>query len=388
MKSHPDGISESDSGVIKPIATWRAEKLTTCWSLVVADMILLQCLLSAMVRWPDSAGVPAIRETGAAVLPDSEAVAAIRETGFAVLPTAAVPRAVVDAARAAVGDRLSELLVAVDDAGCDVVEQQYSFSEICHRKRLRWDLRMPGSCGAWSALAAHVEAQALPRLAALARDGAQPRVLMSGAVVSRAGAGPQSFHADGDAPLVNVFVPLVDIAPETDGTQFWPGSHRDERRGDAAARVDADLSLASDADATAAMVSPGCAAGGLLCFDYRVVHRGLANRARERAVAYFVVALDAAAADRHNFPDVSVRDAPRDAVYPFWDDAVGRVWSVARDRRDGAFRQLASARRLDEAGVKALVRRYCEARGLDWASLQNQESAAKALKRDVAQEFT
>ena len=76
-------------------------------------MILLQCLLSAMVRWPDSAGVPAIRETGAAVLPDSEAVAAIRETGFAVLPTAAVPRAVVDAARAAVGDRLSELLVAV-----------------------------------------------------------------------------------------------------------------------------------------------------------------------------------------------------------------------------------------------------------------------------------
>ena len=38
---------------------------TACSSFVVADMILLQCLLSATVRWPESAGVPAIREMGA-----------------------------------------------------------------------------------------------------------------------------------------------------------------------------------------------------------------------------------------------------------------------------------------------------------------------------------
>ena len=42
------------------------ENLTTaCSSFVVADTILLQCLLSATVRWPESAGVPAIREMGA-----------------------------------------------------------------------------------------------------------------------------------------------------------------------------------------------------------------------------------------------------------------------------------------------------------------------------------
>ena len=79
---------------------------------------------------------------------DPDAVHAIREQGFAVLPTAGAPSAVVDAARDAVHTRLSELLAAVDDAGCDIVEQQYSFNEICHRKRLRWDMRMPADCEA------------------------------------------------------------------------------------------------------------------------------------------------------------------------------------------------------------------------------------------------
>ena len=75
-----------------------------------------------------------------------------------------------------------------------MVEQQYSFAEICHRKRLRWDLRMPERSQAWAALRAQVEEQALPQLAALAPADGQPRILMSGAVVSRPGAGCQSFH--------------------------------------------------------------------------------------------------------------------------------------------------------------------------------------------------
>ena len=56
-----------------------------------------------------------------------------------------------------------------------------------------------------------------------------------------------------------------------------------------------------------------------------------------------------------------------------------------RAQRDGRFRQLAHARGLDDeastADVKALVRKYCEASGLDWSSLQVQESAARALIR-------
>ena len=55
-----------------------------------------------------------------------------------------------------------------------MVEQQYSFAEICHRKRLRWDLRMPEGSQAWAALRAQVEEQALPQLAALAPADGQP----------------------------------------------------------------------------------------------------------------------------------------------------------------------------------------------------------------------
>ena len=260
-----------------------------------------------------------------------------------------------------------------------MVEQQYSFAEICHRKRLRWDLRMPECSTAWAALRAQVEEQALPQLAALAPGGgATPRILMSGAVVSRPGAGCQFFHIDGTGRLVNVFVPLVDVAPDCDGTQFWPGSHLDPAAPDAAPELE------GDAAAMAAMVSPGCPAGGFLCFDYRCVHRGLGQALRERAVAYFVVALEPDVEDSHNFPQLSVHDAPAELTetMPFWDDAVGRVTSVLRTRRDASFRRLAQARQLDAAAAKQLVRGYCATCGLEWGSLQAQESAARALLLD------
>ena len=238
---------------------------------------------------------------------------------------------------------------------------------------------MPECSTAWAALRAQVEEQALPQLAALTPGGgATPRILMSGAVVSRPGAGCQSFHIDGTGRLVNVFVPLVDVAPDCDGTQFWPGSHLDPAAPDAAPELE------GDAAAMAAMVSPGCPAGGFLCFDYRCVHRGLGQALRERAVAYFVVALEPDVEDSHNFPQLSVHDAPAELTetMPFWDDAVGRVTSVLRTRRDASFRRLAQARQLDAAAAKQLVRGYCATCGLEWGSLQAQESAARALLLD------
>ena len=52
-----------------------------------------------------------------------------------------------------------------------------------------------------------------------------------------------------------------------------------------------------------------------------------------------------------------------------------------RAQRDGRFRQLAHARGLDDeastADVKALVREYCEASGLDWSSLQGEGKTKK-----------
>ena len=79
-------------------------------------------------------------------------------------------------------------------------------------------------------------------------------------------------------------MPLVDVEPEADGTQYWPKSHLDPRAPDLA------LELKEGDAAMEEMVSPGCAAGGLICFDYTCVHRGRANGDRERPVAYIVVA--------------------------------------------------------------------------------------------------
>ena len=82
--------------------------------------------------------------------------------------------------------------------------------------------------------------------------------------------------------------------------------------------------LAWDGARMAEMAAPGCAAGGVLAFDYRVIHRGLPNAGRDRPVAYLVVAPedDAGLEDALNFPDLRVADArPADvAAFPRWDE--------------------------------------------------------------------
>ena len=113
-------------------------------------------------------------------------------------------------------------------------------------------------------------------------------------------------------------MPLVDIAEDSDGTQFWPGSHEDDHGPTLAP------TLAWDDARMAEMAAPGCAAGGVLAFDYRVIHRGLPNAGRDRPVAYLVVAPedDAGLEDALNFPDLRVADArPADvAAFPRWDE--------------------------------------------------------------------
>ena len=91
-------------------------------------------------------------------------------------------------------------------------------------------------------------------------------------------------------------------------------------------------------------------------------------------MAYFVVAFEPDVEDSHNFPQLSVHDAPAELTeaMPFWDDAVGRLTSVLRTRRDASFRRLAQVRlrlRLrDRARVgDASFRRLAQARQLDAA---------------------
>ena len=86
-------------------------------------------------------------------------------------------------------------------------------------------------------------------------------------------------------------MPLVDVDANADGTEFYPASHV----ADAGAR---DAVRAGDAPPSTE--APAALAGQPLVFDYRVLHRGLANPSRERAVAYLVLATDGAY-DGQNF---------------------------------------------------------------------------------------
>ena len=135
-------------------------------------------------------------------------------------------------------------------------------------------------------------------------------------------------------------MPLVDVEPEADSTQYWPESHLDRA-------PDLALELKEGDAAMEEMVSPGCAAGGLICFDYTCVHRGRANGDRERPVAYIVVATSPDAVDKVNFPPTSVADAEPHVTetVPFWDDAASGASYANRRRRDQYLGMLADALR-------------------------------------------
>ena len=242
----------------------------------------------------------------------------IKAEGFAVVPEARVPASIVADVRSAVSTRLEELLALADAAGADVLEQQYSFNEICHRKRLRWDMRLPEDTanGAWRELTASAVEQAMPVLRELCDEATTRRShgrRRRQPARRRAAVVPRRRRP---RPLQHLRAARRRRA-EADGTQYWPKSHLDPRAPDLA------LELKEGDAAMEEMVSPGCAAGGLICFDYTCVHRGRANGDRERPVAYIVVATSPDAVDKVNFPPTSVADAEPHVTetMPFWDDA-------------------------------------------------------------------
>ena len=284
----------------------------------------------------------------AAILP-SDAVlrhaTELRDRGFCVIPHVGISAAQVEAAQADCMHTWRKLTGAVAAIGIEPEGQDYDFAEINTRHRHRWDYR-PTRPGAWTQLIDEAVAAAspvveavhmslalnpqdgLPLVSAITRNAASgtPRIDQVGAILSRPGAQAQRFHQDADAGhcrmarllpryrLYNAFVPLVHIAEGTDGTMFWPGSHVDgDERLHAAASRGAEREqddgtqahLEDDATAMTEMVCPACPAGGLVLFDMRIVHRGLPNAGRDRAVAYAVLSTGGAS-DTANFGTTSL----------------------------------------------------------------------------------
>jgi len=303
----------------------------------------------------------------------------LRDRGFVVLPSVGISPERVEQVRQEVEKRFSGLLDDVDKLGIDPVQQQYRFSEIATRQKNRWDLRIKQSnddaplltslCQDAAALATPVIEKLHTLLPRRTDDAgwrglqglgaAQPKLDSLGAIVSLQGAKPQRFHSDASKRhfalasalprhrLFNVFVPLVDIAEDSYGPQFWPGSHLERTRMTRYRQVlSRSTHVEDDPRTMLAMEAPACQAGGLIIFDYRILHRGLANSAIfVRPVAYAVLSTGGAR-DTVKFPSNSLRSAAatlptnasalsslRAAIrsqYSFWDDLPDRETDIVQ----------------------------------------------------------
>jgi len=276
--------------------------------------MLLGCQAQALVSTPTAS--------------TRQLAAELSQFGLTVLSEPQLDCAQLQQVRQRCSSRLSALIDELSEAAVDPIEQHYTFTEIAHRQRLRWDLRMPEGDPLWQNVCEAAVAVAMPVIEQLhpPREAAAPRMLMSGVLISRPGATAQRWHVDCDVShlqkaaddphcrIYNCFMPLVDIASGEDGTEFWPTSH-------ASSAVDPALPPPTCPPVGAA-VAPACPAGGMLLADYRTMHRGLANAGRERLIAYVVLGVGKGAQDTANFSPTAIRDtSPRVLEQlPFWSD--------------------------------------------------------------------
>lgn len=107
-------------------------------------------------------------------------------------------------------------------------------------------------------------------------------------VYSKPGAPNQGWHADGEHQsgatdagwdttgwhtqlaepyAICLFIPLIDLNDKTGYTQFWPASHRNRGL----------PGFGSVAEITQSTWDGKCRAGDMVAYDYRLMHRGMAN---------------------------------------------------------------------------------------------------------------
>ena len=120
--------------------------------------------------------------------------------------------------------------------------------------------------------------------------GASARLCHLGVIIALTDAVSQPWHSDGDhlhpdlhlpPHALNVFVPLVDVDANNGATEFAPGSHLDWTTNDR---------LLLEARA-----------GDAIIFDWRLKHRGLANKINQpRPLLYLTYGLPFFM-DRYNF---------------------------------------------------------------------------------------
>lgn len=182
----------------------------------------------------------------------------------------------------------------------------FMFSEIVHRAHRRYDMKLGDQAPVPLPADTFDNAPWAPVLEKVL--GHDQRLFFYGAVVSEPTARAQAQHADGghlfyethgkDQPhcpahCVNVFVPLVDIAddPSLGPTEFWPGSHKigGSYNGDG-------IPLAGNR-------------GDVILFDYRVIHRGMANEGSRSRPVFYATHTRPWFSDVLNFPEERLIDS-------------------------------------------------------------------------------
>ena len=150
------------------------------------------------------------------------------------------------------------------------------------------DVSLPATDeAAFGELHSAMDEVARPVVGALWAEQAVSAEMRAGCVISEPGALAQPSHRDGPDGLVTVFAPLTAFVPRNGPTELSPSTHHE-----------CDDSAPSG-------VAPLLQPGDLLLFDYRCLHRGLANEGdARREVAYAVYARDGVR-DVQNFPSAT-----------------------------------------------------------------------------------
>jgi hypothetical protein len=221
---------------------------------------------------------PSKRET-------NEASAALREYGVVVLRSvdgllAGVQKGDAVAAVEALDDRLA-------GRGTDAAVDEPT---LARRSELRHDVRLDGSTAdpRWRELAERVAAIARRVLGESSWEAAT-----AGCVISRPGAGPQLYHADGMDAYFNAFVPLVDVPTALGPTEFALRSHADEHAVAYAPTLEGDDRYEKCA--------PELRRGDVVLFSYATLHRGLPNTGDAARPVFYVTVAPPGAVDAINF---------------------------------------------------------------------------------------
>jgi len=206
---------------------------------------------------------------------------------------------------------LSQYLHQIQQIGAELgIGMKNGFSEVVLRSAERYDIKVAGQEDLLELVeTVHSNQEVVCFLHSVL--GLEYRLCHKDVVISLPGATQQQWHTDGahlDAGAhrpchcLNLFVPLVDLAPALGPTELRPQSHfltRDLKRQWLVAYAKKQIQQP---------VTPILKAGSVLAFDYRLLHRGLANTSSQPRPVLVLTYSKPWFVDVFNFPSRSIFD--------------------------------------------------------------------------------